>query len=317
MTEMPSARPTGGPMLLCAGTGAAAAAHLAEVAAALLEHRAAVVLATWPAPPITGPLDAVVDALGDAHDDLCGAARHAATQMAHAAGDVLDARGMQVTRRVSAEDCPPWHMILRLADEIDAAVIVAGTSEQAGDHLGKQARALAHRSHRPVLLVPPDCGVPGGAVPAIFATDGAAPGVRATQIATALLRSRPAIVASAWQPVSYAVGLAMLAVPDDVVHRGAERLDESARLRAAGYAGEGASTLCTAGWSGGTITLEAAHNVPGAIVAAAAERDAAIIVTGTRGRSRITATLLGSTAEGILRQAGRPVLLVPPFRAAE
>jgi nucleotide-binding universal stress UspA family protein len=53
-----------------------------------------------------------------------------------------------------------------------------------------------------------------------------------------------------------------------------------------------------------------------AIVGAADERDAAVVVTGTRGRSPLTATLLGSTAEGILRHAGRPVLLVPPAQAA-
>ena len=43
----------------------------------------------------------------------------------------------------------------------------------------------------------------------------------------------------------------------------------------------------------------------------AAEVDAAMIVTGTRGRSRTVAAVLGSTAEGILRHAHRPVLVVP------
>jgi nucleotide-binding universal stress UspA family protein len=48
----------------------------------------------------------------------------------------------------------------------------------------------------------------------------------------------------------------------------------------------------------------------------AGDHDAAVIVTGTRGRAPITAALLGSTAEALLRHAGRPVLLVPPTRAA-
>jgi nucleotide-binding universal stress UspA family protein len=43
----------------------------------------------------------------------------------------------------------------------------------------------------------------------------------------------------------------------------------------------------------------------------AAEADAAMIVTGTRGRSRAVAAVLGSTAEGILHHAHRPVLVVP------
>jgi nucleotide-binding universal stress UspA family protein len=43
----------------------------------------------------------------------------------------------------------------------------------------------------------------------------------------------------------------------------------------------------------------------------ATEADAAMIVTGTRGRSRAVAAVLGSTAEGIVRHAHRPVLVVP------
>lgn len=316
MTETsPSAQPSGGPILLCAGTDAAEAAHLAEAAGALLEHRAAVVLSTWQPPPVPGGVDAVLDAFYDTHDDLRGAARHVATDAARAAGDVLDAHGIDVTRHVCPEDYSLWHMALDLADEIDAGVIVAGTSQGAGQRLGKQARALAHRSRRPLLLLPTDGGVPGDAAPAIFATDGSAPATHAIQTATALLRPRPALMASAWQPVSYAVGLAMIAIPDEVARQGADRVDEQARLRAAGQAGEGAGALTVAGWHSETTAIEARHHVASSIAATAAEHDAAVIVTGTRGRSRIIATLLGSTAEGILRDAGRPVLLVPPGTA--
>lgn len=312
MTETPSAQPSRGPILLCAGTDAAAAAHLAEAAAALLEHRAVVVLATWQPPPVLGGIDAVMDAFYDTHDDLRDAARQAAMQATHAAGDVLDAHGMHVTRQVCPEDYSPWHMALDLADEIDASVIVAGTGQGPGQRLGKQARALAHRSRRPLLLLPPDASLPGDQDPAIFATDGSAPAARAVQVAAALLRPRPALVASAWQPVTYAVGVAMLAVPDEVARRGADRIDEEARLRAAGQASEGAAALTVAGWHGETAAVEARHHVASSIVATAADRDAAVVVTGTRGRSRIAAALLGSTAEGVLRGAGRPVLLVPP-----
>lgn len=311
MTETPSARPSRGPILLCAGTDAAAAAHLAEAAAALLEHRAVVVLATWQAPPVMGGYDAVMDALYDAHEELRDAARHAAIEAAQAAADVLEAHDIHVTRQVCPEDDSPWRMILELADEIDAGVIVAGTTERTGHRLGGQARALAHRSRRPVLLLPTGGDVPHDG-PAIFATDGSGRATRAIQIATALLRPRPALVASAWQPVTYAVGVAMIAVPDEVARRGADRIDEEARLRAAGQASEGAAALTVAGWHGETTAVEARHHVASSIVATAADHDAAIVVTGTRGRSRIAATLLGSTAEGILRGAGRPVLLVPP-----
>ena len=314
MTTTPSTDPPRGPILLCAGTDAAAAVRLAEAAAALLDHRPAVVLATWQPPPVMGGLDAAMDALYDVHAELRDAARRAATQTAHAAADVLDAHGMHVTRQVCPEETAPWRMILDLAEEIDAAAIVAGTVEDTAHppgFIGRQARALAHRTRRPLLLVRPDLAAPADDAPALLATDGSPPATRAMQTAAALLRPRPAIVASAWRPVGHAVGVAMVAIPDDVAREGAARLDEAARVRAAGQALEGCELMADAGWVARTATLEASRNVPAAILAAADEHDAAVLVTGTRGRSRIAAALLGSTAESVLRHAARPVLLVP------
>jgi nucleotide-binding universal stress UspA family protein len=123
-------------------------------------------------------------------------------------------------------------------------------------------------------------------------------------------------VASVWSSAAHVVGVAMLAVPDDVVRKGTASLDEAARLRAADRAGDGAGQLVAAGWTSETMAIETSRNVVGAIVDAADEHDAAIVVTGTRGRSRVAAALLGSSAEGILRCAGRPVLLVPPVPAS-
>lgn len=303
----------GGPVLLCAGTDAAAAARLAEAAAALLHQRPVVVLATWQPPAVMSAIDAVADALYDARADLRGSAQRAAAETAHAAAEVLEAHGMHVSRQVCPEEYTPWRMILDVADEIDSAAIVAGVSEDRARQpgaLGRQARALAHRTHRPLLLVTPDGAVPDDA-PVLFATDGSAHATRALRAAATLLRPRPAIVASVWRPVGDAAGLAMAAVPDEVARQGAKRLDEAARLRSAGHAGEGAELLTGAGWAVQTSTSRKARHVPSAIADAADEHRAAAIVTGTRGRSRLAAALLGSTAEGILRQADRPVLLVP------
>jgi nucleotide-binding universal stress UspA family protein len=315
MTTTPSADPPRGPILLCAGTDAAAAARLAETAAALLDHRPAVVLATWQPPPMMSGLDAAMDALYDIHADLREAARRTAAQTAHAAADVLETHGIHVTRQVCPEETAPWRMILDVAEQIDAAAIVAGTVEDTAHppgFIGRQARALAHRTRRPLLLLRPDVAAPADDAPALLATDGSAPATHAITTAATLLRPRPATVASAWRPVSYAVGVAMIAIPDDVARDGATRLDEAARTRAAGQAHEACELLADAGWAARSETLEADRNVAATILAAADEHDAAVIVTGTRGRSRIAAALLGSTAESVLRHAGRPVLLVPP-----
>ena len=315
MIDTTSAEPPRGPVLLCAGTDAATAVRLAEAAAALLDQRAAVVLATWQPPPVMGGLDAAMDALYHAHGDLRDAARRAAAQTAHAAAEVLDEHGMHVTRQVCQQEYSPWRTILDFAEEIDAAAIIAGTVEDTAHppgFIGRQARALAHRTRRPLLLLRPDLAVPADDAPALLATDGSTPAARAMTTAAALLRPRPAIVASAWRPVGHTVGVAMVALPDDVARKGAARLDEEARVRSAGHALAGSELLADAGWLARTATLEASRNVPAAILAAADEHDAAVIVTGTRGRSRMAAALLGSTAEGVLRYAGRPVLLVPP-----
>jgi nucleotide-binding universal stress UspA family protein len=309
---MPPTGPAKGPVVLCAGTDPAAAARLAEATTSLLSDRAVVVLATWDPPPLAG-LDSLVDAIHDAHEDMRAAARHAAAEVAHVASEILDAHGVHVTRQVCPEARSPWQVILDLADEVDAAVIVAGTSERTREHgaLGSQARALAHRTRRPLLLLGFDAPA-AGAAPALFAYDGSAAAARAIRAAAELLRPRHAIVASVWQTASALAGAALLAVPDEVARKGIASLDAAARQRAEGQASEGAARLADAGWACEIVAPETARNVHTAIVEAAAEHDAAIIVTGTRGRSRVAAAVLGSAAEAIVRNAGRPVLLVPP-----
>ena len=229
--------------------------------------------------------------------------------------EVLDAHGVHVTRQVCPEEGSPWQVILDLADEVDAAVIVAGTSERAAEHgaLGGEARALAHRTRRPLLAAavrraPADRRGARARSP----TTARAAAERAVAAAAELLRPRPAIVASVWQTASALVGAALLAVPDEVARKGIAGLDEAARQRAKGQASEGAARLADAGWACEIAAPETARNVHSAIVEAAADHDAAIVVTGTRGRSRVAAAVLGSAAEAIVRNAGRPVLLVPP-----
>jgi nucleotide-binding universal stress UspA family protein len=244
-----------GPMLLCAGTDRTAAARLAEVAASLLGDRPAIVLATWEPPPIVG-FESAMDALFDAYEEVRHAARQAATETAHAAADALEAHGVHVTRQICPEEQAPWQEILAAADQFGAGVIVAGTTEDSAARpgaLGRQARALAHHAHRPLLLVPADAVPVGDDEPAIFG----------------------------------------------------------------GHADDAAGRLAAAGWSCEATALETSRNVPTGILATADERDAAIVVTGTCGRSRAAAALLGSSAEAIVRHAGRPVLLVPPSSSTE
>jgi len=52
------------------------------------------------------------------------------------------------------------------------------------------------------------------------------------------------------------------------------------------------------------------------LVALAAERDARVIVVGTRGESPVMGALLGSTAHKLLHLSERPVLVVPVARGS-
>jgi hypothetical protein len=54
--------------------------------------------------------------------------------------------------------------------------------------------------------------------------------------------------------------------------------------------------------------------LPGAIYEAAARRGADLIIIATHGRIGLRHALPGSVAEGIVRHAGYPVLVVPSFR---
>lgn len=304
-----------GPILLCAGTDPAAAARLAELTGALLAERPVVVLTSWDRPALGNGVDAVMDALHDAHAELRTAARRAAAHTARAACEVLDTRGLDVTRRVRPDERAPWRVIIDVADELDAAVIVAGAHDGSAGRpggIGSEVRALAHRTRRPLLVLPPDARPADAGATALFAYDGSAPAEHALRSAARLLAPRPAVVACVWQSAAYAVGVAMLAIPDEMARKGAAGIDEASRREAETHARHGAALLAEAGWSCDTAAPETARSVAGALILAAEDHDAEVVVTGTRGRSRVAAALLGSSAEAILRHAGRPVLLVPP-----
>ena len=86
-----------------------------------------------------------------------------------------------------------------------------------------------------------------------------------------------------------------------IAHR--EEIDESeVALKTAGEAAEAAGvSYALERISGETVE---------SIVARADEKDADVIVIGSRGRGAVTTALLGSISHGVLNRAGRPVLVV-------
>jgi nucleotide-binding universal stress UspA family protein len=54
-----------------------------------------------------------------------------------------------------------------------------------------------------------------------------------------------------------------------------------------------------------------AHDIAEALLQAAEDHDAAVIVSGRRGMSRLKSALLGSVSDALVREARRPLLIVP------
>jgi nucleotide-binding universal stress UspA family protein len=143
----------------------------------------------------------------------------------------------------------------------------------------------------------------------VTAYDGSKHARRAVERAGAVLQLGPAVVVCVWLPLEQAAPAATLGAPVGLVSAGARELDMAAREQAEAVASEGAQLVRAAGFDAEARAIEGGASPWHAIVHCAEQLDASVIVTGSRGRSRVAAALLGSTAQGVLHHAGRPVLV--------
>lgn len=88
-----------------------------------------------------------------------------------------------------------------------------------------------------------------------------------------------------------------------VVHDGSAEADAAVELTAAAFPGAQTTLL--------SVSLPEGADVPQAIVEAAARERADLIVTGLRGLADHRPWSRGSVLEEVVRQADRPVLVVP------
>jgi nucleotide-binding universal stress UspA family protein len=146
--------------------------------------------------------------------------------------------------------------------------------------------------------------------PIVIAYDGSPPARAAIDEAGALFRFCRAVVAYVWSPIEGAAPAAVIGAPGGVAVAGARGLDAVEQRRAERVAEDGAELARRAGFAAEALAIRRDGPPWRALVECAAEHDAAAIVTGTRSRSRAAAAVLGSTAEGVLHHAHRPVLVV-------
>jgi nucleotide-binding universal stress UspA family protein len=140
--------------------------------------------------------------------------------------------------------------------------------------------------------------------PILLCYDGSDDAFRAIEFAGSLFAGRTAIVLAVWEHYSVLSGIQR--VDDELVQEATEAL-----------AADGCERARDAGFTATPVAVEAKHGVAEAIIDAADEHDALVVVMGTRGNTGIRSLLLGSVSHGVAHHAHRPVLIVPSQSLAE
>jgi nucleotide-binding universal stress UspA family protein len=152
----------------------------------------------------------------------------------------------------------------------------------------------------------------GAAGPVLLCFDGSDDAARAIGAAGALLGSRAATVLTVWEPVANWAPYDPASALTAGVSRLAARelgLDETARDVACSTAGQGVELARQAGFDAVGDVRQGKPWV--AICDCAKETDAALVVLGARGLSRVQSALLGSVSAAVLVHARRAVLVIP------
>jgi nucleotide-binding universal stress UspA family protein len=145
--------------------------------------------------------------------------------------------------------------------------------------------------------------------PVLFCFDGSE-GSRAAMRAAVDLISRPvdAVVLTVWETVATRLALAG-AFAAGVA--GGGDLDGEEQAYARSVAEEGALRLGEHGFTASPLIKESFEGIPRAVLEAADEVSARLIVCGQRGRGALRSTLLGSVSHTLASHTRRPILIAP------
>lgn len=292
------------------------AAAAIRAAGPLLAPRRALVAYVWES--LAGLLlhtevDELTGIMSDAASEFDADEAARADDVARAGAELANSVGFEA-QPVSMRGRPKaWPALLQIADEHDVAAIVIGSEGSGAVRsalFGSVSRGLLHRSKRPLLIVPQADHGPDG--PVIIAYDGSEHGRRAIEAASELFGSRAAIVQTVWTSWEAVVGVGQIGVPAGMAAAGAERMDHDLAAKAEATAGEGAALAAELGMPARAEALRETGNVSHTLVKSARDHGAAAIVAGSRGRSAVSAALLGSVAAGLAHASPVPLLVVPP-----
>lgn len=146
--------------------------------------------------------------------------------------------------------------------------------------------------------------------PILFAFDGSDHARAAIERAGALLQPGPAVVVTVWSTLWQAAPSALLALPGGVVSKAVAAIDSATRETAEETAAEGTRLAVAAGFDAKPRLIRCDGAFFPEVVGCADDLDATVIVMGSRGRSAVAATFLGSVSTGVLHHTHRPVLVV-------
>ena len=150
--------------------------------------------------------------------------------------------------------------------------------------------------------------------PVLFCFDGS-DGSRGALKAAAGLISRPvdAVVLTVWETV--ATRLAIAGAFAAGISAGGEDLDSEEESYAKSVAEEGALRATEHGYTASPLIKQSFEGIPRAILEAADDVSARLIVCGQRGRGALRSTLLGSVSHTLASHTRRPILIAPEHPA--
>jgi nucleotide-binding universal stress UspA family protein len=141
--------------------------------------------------------------------------------------------------------------------------------------------------------------------------DGTDPAKLAVIAAGAVLGGA-AVVVTVWEPVPPLDHARPLDAYLSVLGPAPAEIDAAAEDQARRIAAVGAEAARAAGVDAEPLAVRSRGRIASTLVAVADEQDADVIVIGARGHSSGGPKLVGDTANGVLHEARRPVLIVPP-----
>ena len=211
------------------------------------------------------------------------------------------ATGREATQvSVAIEQGTVHARILRIAEQVDAGAIVVGgkMDENRQPTLGETAGPVVRYAHCPVLVARPS-----PEVTVLAATDFSDSSLPAVEAGATEARRRRADLT-----IIHSVDLLSLMVPgSDAVSPGILRVDLSDQMMNAGRKRLDEAVHQFEAKGGGLLRSGAPAS---AILSAAKELPAQLLVIGTHGRTGLRRLALGNVAEAVVRQAPCSILVV-------